>query len=80
MIIIFPLNQNISECQVLFEMHLPKHSLSDTCKKMHLFNIHKTKAAVHQANWSTEKDCHVNEVCSGATEGRVYQIYSAAAL
>lgn len=34
---------------------------------------------VHEANRSMEKDCPVNEVCSGATEGpRRYQIYDAA--
>lgn len=65
-------------------MHSLKYSQSD-CKTICLWFsrccAHKNSEVVHQANRSMEKDCLVNEVWSGATEGCVcHQIYSAAAL
>lgn len=65
-------------------MHSRKYSQSN-CKTICVWFsqccAHKSSEAVHQANRSMEKDCLVNEVWSGATEGCVcHQIYSAAAL
>lgn len=70
--------------QSAFGMHSPKSSQSNyktICVWLSWCCAHKNSKAVHQANWSTEKDCLVNEVWSGATEGCVcHQIYSTAAL
>ncbi len=70
--------------QSAFGMHSPKYTQSN-CKTICVWFspccAHKNSEAVHQANRSMEKDCLVNEVWSGATEGCVcHQIYSAVAL
>lgn len=65
-------------------MHSLQYSQSD-CKTICVWCARccadKDSEAVHQANLSIEKNCLVNEVWSGATEGCVcHQIYSAVAL
>lgn len=76
--------QSEQRSQSAFGMHSPQYSRSDRetiwCMVFTVY-AHKNSEAVHQANWSLEKDCLVNEVWSGATEGCVcHQIYSAVAL